>query len=90
MRVFLQPDFLHFLAFKCFFFHSIDTNFSTEACVYVCRCIICIEATKHTVLLTDDTSENYLKDSVMVAVASVRTWLEVGPEDKLLCQHSIP
>ena len=56
----------------------------------VCRCIICIEATKHTVLLTYDTSENYLKDSVVVAMASVRTWLEAGPEDRLLCQHGVP
>lgn len=56
----------------------------------MCRCIIFIEAAKHMILLTYNTSENYLKDSVVVAIALARTWLEAGPEGWLLCQYSVP
>lgn len=39
----------------------------------MCRCIIFIEAAKHMLLLTSDTSENDLKDRVVVPIALVRT-----------------
>lgn len=74
----------------CVCFHSFDTVLFTEVCVHVQMHNLYWSYQRYGFVNISYFRKKYLKDDVVVAMASVRTWLEAGPEDRLLCQHSVP